>query len=104
MSGPSLLKSPSGYWLGPSGGLAGDDLLNELVRLGFFVRRYGDQAALDDDMGLGRGPPMPRLGRVPPMPLIYRFADKQAEYGAALTALKASYELITPTRGKKAAV
>jgi hypothetical protein len=61
-------------------GSAGDDLLARLVKLGFRVRRYGDQAALDDETG---------LGRVPPMPLLYEFADHQREYSAVLCALGA---------------
>jgi hypothetical protein len=43
------------------------------------VRRYGANAALDDEPG---------LGRVPPMPLIYAFAEKQAEYALAHRALR----------------
>jgi hypothetical protein len=68
------------YRLDPAGGLAGDDLLAALQAAGFVVRRYGAQAALDDDSG---------QGRVPPMPLLYRFSDKQAEFSLALRALRA---------------
>jgi hypothetical protein len=68
------------YRLDPAGGLAGDDLLNALQVAGFVVRRHGAQAALDDDSG---------QGRVPPMPLLYRFSDKQADFSLALRALRA---------------
>jgi hypothetical protein len=68
------------YRLDPAGGLAGDDLLSALQVAGFVVRRCGAQAALDDDSG---------QGRVPPMPLLYRFSDKQAEFSLALRALRA---------------
>jgi hypothetical protein len=68
------------YRLDPVGGLAGDDLLAALQVAGFVVRRYGAQAALDDDSG---------QGRVPPRPLLYRFSDKQAEFSLALRALRA---------------
>ena len=68
------------YRLDSAGGLAGDDLLNALQVAGFVVRRYGAQAALDDDSG---------QGRVPPMPLLYRFSDKQADFSLALRALRA---------------
>jgi hypothetical protein len=68
------------YRLDRSGSLAGDDLLAALQVAGFVVRRYGAQAALDDDSG---------QGRVPPMPLLYRFSDKQAEFSLALRALRA---------------
>ena len=71
----------SRLWLDASGALVGDDdLLRRLAKAGFRVRRYGGQAALDDDAG---------QGRVPPMPLLYEFADRQREYGAALQALQA---------------
>lgn len=58
----------------------GDDPLARLAGLGFRVRRYGDQAALDDDTG---------QGRVPSMVLLREFADRQQEYGEALVALGA---------------
>jgi hypothetical protein len=61
-------------------GSGGDSLLARLAKLDFRVRRYGDQAALDDETG---------QGRVPPMPLLYEFADHQREYGAVLCALGA---------------
>jgi hypothetical protein len=63
-----------------TGGLAGDDLLAALQAAGFAVRRYGVNAALD---ALGGA-----LDRVPTS-LLYAFADKQAEYGLALRALRA---------------
>jgi hypothetical protein len=44
------------------------------------VRRYGVQAALDDETG---------QGRVPPMPFLYEFADRQHEYGVLLVVLDA---------------
>jgi hypothetical protein len=79
---PEIVALLGRFRLDASGALAGDDdLLHGLARLGFRVRRYGDQAALDDDA---------RRGRVPPMPLLFDFADRQAEYGAALRALDAS--------------
>jgi hypothetical protein len=68
------------YRLDSVGGLTGDDLLTALRALGFVVRRYGAQAAIDDDVG---------QARVPPMPLLYRFAERQTEYGLALRALRA---------------
>jgi hypothetical protein len=55
-------------------------LLAKLAALGFRIRRYGDQAALDDDTG---------QGRVPSMPLLYEFADHQHRYGALLRTLQA---------------
>lgn len=61
-----------------SGALMGDATLVRLAALGFCVRQSGDQAALDDDTG---------QGRVPPMLLLRRFADKQTVYGAALASL-----------------
>ena len=77
---PELLAILRRYSLDANHALAGDDLLISLAKLGFRVRRYGLNAALDDESG---------LGRVPPMPLIYAFADKQAEYALALRALRA---------------
>jgi hypothetical protein len=68
------------FGLDSTGGLAGDDLLAALRVAGFVVRRYGAQAALDDDTG---------QGRAPPMALLYRFAEKQAEFSLALRALRA---------------
>jgi hypothetical protein len=68
------------YTLLESGALIGDDLLADLVKLNFRVRRYGNQAALEDDTG---------QGRVPPMPLVHRFSEKQTEYGLALRVLGA---------------
>ena len=55
-------------------------LLRKLAALGFRIRRYGGQAALDDDTG---------QGRVPSMPLLYEFADHQHRYGALLRTLQA---------------
>ena len=55
-------------------------LLAKLAALGFCVRRYGACAALDDESG---------QGRVPPMPLLYEFAERQRAYGALLRALQA---------------
>jgi len=77
---PEIVALLTRYSLTQSGALQGDDLTAELTQLGFRVRRYGSQAALDDDAG---------RARVPPMPLLYRFADRQAEYGLALRALRA---------------
>jgi hypothetical protein len=68
------------YRLDSTGGLAGDDLLAALQAAGFAVRRYGVNAALD---ALGGA-----LDRVPTS-LLSAFADKQAEYGLALRALRA---------------
>ena len=55
----------SRFGLDASGALTGDHVLYDLAQLGFSVRLCGDQAALDDETG---------QGRVPPMPLLYRFA------------------------------
>jgi hypothetical protein len=70
------------YRLDSVGGLTGDDLLAALQVGGFAVRRYGVNAALDDALGGA-------LDRVPATSLLYAFADKQAEYGLALRALRA---------------
>jgi hypothetical protein len=70
------------FRLDAAGSLAGDDLLVVLQRAGFAVRRYGLNAALDDALGGA-------LHRVPAAPVLYAFADKQAEYGLALRALRA---------------
>ena len=70
------------YRLDSADGLAGDDLLAVLQAAGFAVRRYGVNAALDDALGGA-------LDRVPATSLLYAFADKQAEYGLALRALRA---------------
>jgi hypothetical protein len=73
--------STSGFALHRDGALYGDSLLSELCSIhGFNVRRYCDQAGLDDQY---------RLGRVPPLPVLYRFREKQPEYSAALVALRA---------------
>ena len=75
---PEIVALLRRFRLDASGALAGDDdLLCALGKAGFRVRRYGDQGALDDDRG---------QGGVPPMPLLYEFADRQREYGAALRA------------------
>jgi hypothetical protein len=70
------------YRLDSAGGLVGDDLLAALQVAGFAVRRYGVNAALDDALGGA-------LDRVPSTSLLYAFADKRAEYGLALRALRA---------------
>jgi hypothetical protein len=70
------------FRLDAAGSLAGDDLLIELQGAGFAVRRYGANAALDDALGGA-------LQRAPTASLLYAFADKQAEYGLALRALRA---------------
>jgi hypothetical protein len=80
----TLLKPLS---LDPSGALTGDALLARLAGLGFRVRRYGRQAALDDAAG---------QGRVPPAPLLYEFADRQREYGVVLVALGAADRETSP--------
>ena len=59
-------------------------LLAKLAALGFRVRRYGACAALDDDTG---------QGRAPPMPLLYDFAERQGDFGALLRALQAPNRL-----------
>jgi hypothetical protein len=56
-----------------------DQVLADLARDNYRVRRYGDQAAMDDDVG---------LGRVPPIPQLRRFAEKRAEYGVVQRALR----------------
>jgi hypothetical protein len=76
---PSL-KTVSGHWLDPTGALVGDDLLAELTTLGFSIRLYDQQAAIDDDG---------KQGRVPDIARIRRFADQQLRYGQALRALGA---------------
>jgi hypothetical protein len=68
------------YRLDSAGGLAGDDLLAALQSAGFAVSRHGVNAGLDALSGA--------LDRVPTS-LLYAFADKQAEYGLALRALRA---------------
>jgi hypothetical protein len=70
------------YRLDSTGGLAGDDLLAALQVAGYAVHRYGVNAALDDALGGA-------LDRVPATSLLYAFADKRAEYGLALRALRA---------------
>jgi hypothetical protein len=78
---PEIVALLRRYALDKTGALAGDDdLLRGLAELGFRVRRYGDQAALDDDTG---------QGRVPARLLLYEFADRQREYGALLRTLQA---------------
>jgi hypothetical protein len=89
---PEIVALLRAYALDASGALAGEDgLLRGLARLGFCVRRYGDQAALDDDT---------RQGRVPPMPLVYAFAGRQSEYGALLCAFGAKDRLGKPHEGQ----
>jgi hypothetical protein len=77
---PEIVALLSRFSLDASGALIGDALLVRLAKLGFRVRQWGDQAALDDKTG---------QGRVPPMPMLYQFAEKQPEYGLALRALRA---------------
>jgi hypothetical protein len=74
---PEIVKLLTLFGLDSSGALTGDALLERLAGLGFRVRRYGHQAALDDDTG---------QGRLPPAPLLYDFADRQQRYGAVLAA------------------
>jgi hypothetical protein len=76
---PEIVALLSRFGLDASGALFGDALLDHLAKLGFRVRIYSDQAALDDDSG---------QGRVPPMPLLSRFAENQTEYGLVLRALR----------------
>jgi hypothetical protein len=47
-----------------TGALTGDDLLDALRRKGFVIRRYGDNAVVDDETEAGRAPPMPLLREV----------------------------------------
>jgi hypothetical protein len=55
---PEIVALLSRFRLDATGALAGgDDLLCGLARLGFRVRRCGDQAALDDETEQGRVPP-----------------------------------------------
>ena len=72
------------YALDQSGALVsrvdGDDLLARLIGLGFPVRRYGDQAAIDDDSG---------QGSVPSIEHLHEFADRQQKYGDLLVVLGA---------------
>ena len=75
---PEIIALLRRYALDKTGALVGDDLLTRLAHRGFRVRRYGDQAALDDD-----------AGQVPSRFLLYEFADRQREYGALLRTLQA---------------
>ena len=68
-------------------GSNGDDLLARLAKLDFRVRRYGDQATLDDETGQGRVPE--------DRTLLWEFADRQREYSTALCALGAPSMWIT---------
>jgi hypothetical protein len=77
---PAIVALLKAYGLDRSGALIGDDLLTRLAKLGFRVRRYGAQAALDDETG---------TGRIPPMAALYDFAERQLEYGALLRTLQA---------------
>jgi hypothetical protein len=81
------LVSTDGFQLDVDGALWGDALCSELARLGFRVRRYGDQAGLDDEAG---------QGRVPALPVLRQFRDKQFEYSAALLELKAPQAPLPP--------
>jgi hypothetical protein len=77
---PEIVALLRRYALDRTGALVGDDdLLRSVAELGFRIRRYGDQAALDDDTG---------HGRVPSRLVLYEFADRQREYGALLQALQ----------------
>ena len=60
--------------------LVSTDLIASLAEARFAVRRYGDQAGLDDET---------RAGRVPELELMRKFADRQAELSALLQALRA---------------
>lgn len=68
------------YALDQSGALVsrvdGDDLLARLIGLGFPVRRYGDQAAIDDDSG---------QGSVPSIEHLHEFADRQQNTATCLS-------------------
>jgi hypothetical protein len=77
---PEIVVLLRRYALDKTGALVGDHLLTRLAHAGFWVRRYGDQAALDDDLG---------QGHVRSSLLLYEFADRQREYGALLQALQA---------------
>ena len=66
--------------LDATGGNDDARLLAKLAALDFRVRFYGAQAALDDDAG---------HGRVPPMPLLHQFSERQRQYGALLRTLQA---------------
>jgi hypothetical protein len=77
---PEIVALLRRYALDKTGALVGDDLLTRLAHAGFWVRPYGDQAALDDDTG---------QGQVPSRLVLYEFADRQREYGALLQALQA---------------
>src|ERR1700722_1788246 len=63
---PEIVALLSRFGLDASGALAGDHVLYDLAQLDFSVRLRGAQAALDDETG---------QGRVPPMPLLYRLAE-----------------------------
>jgi hypothetical protein len=69
-----------GYSLDNTGALHGHDLLYRLSQLGFRVRRYGDNASVDDDS---------LDDRVPPRPLLYEFGSCQSRFADALIALGA---------------
>jgi hypothetical protein len=77
---PEIVTLLSRFSLDASGALIGDTLLDHLAKLGFRVRRYTDQAALDDETGQGRVPSTRHLSR---------FAEKQTEYGLVLRTLRA---------------
>lgn len=78
-SKPEIVALLSRFGLDATGTLAGDRVLYDLAQLGFSLRLCGDQAALDDETG---------QGRIPPMPLLYWFAENQTDYGLVLPALK----------------
>jgi hypothetical protein len=66
--------------LDATGGNDDAELLAQLAALDFRVRLCGAQAALDDNAGQGRVPPMLRL---------YQFSQRQRQYGALLPILQA---------------
>jgi hypothetical protein len=76
---PEIVALLRRFRLDATGALAGYHVLHDLAELGFSVRLCGDQAALDDETG---------QGRVPPMPLLYRFAENQTDYELVLRALR----------------
>jgi hypothetical protein len=78
-SKPEIVVLLSRFGLDASGTLTGDHVLYDLAQLGFSVRLCCDHAALDDETG---------QGRVPPMPLLYRFAENQTDYELVLRALR----------------
>lgn len=74
------------YRLDDTGALIGDGLLDVLGQQGFKVRRYGSNAALDNE---GKG----SFSRLP-CGVKWEWADRQARYALAVVALSAPDHLL----------